>query len=120
MPYAIITKKTFRTKNVARTEKLKKKLDRDLLPEEVIYDTTTSIKYFCVIRPNSSDYEVRTTKIAKEAIFYTEKELPMVKYRLKGKNYSVIDVKTNEEIERAPAIISINAETIADVPCLNQ
>ena len=117
MPYAIITKRTFRTKNVIRTEKLKKKLGRELFPEEIIYETNVCLKYLCVLRPNSSDYEIRTTKIAKEAIYYTEKELPMVKHRLKRKRYSIIDVKTNEEIERFPAAINIalEPETVGDV-----
>jgi hypothetical protein len=117
MAYAIVTKKTFRTKNVTRTEKLQAKLGRDLLPEEMIYDTITTTKYLCVLRPNMPDYEIRTTKIMKDAIFYTEKELPMVKYRLKRKKYSIIDVKTGEEIERFPATINVTSEpeTVGDV-----
>jgi hypothetical protein len=118
MSYAIITKRTFRTKNVTRTEKLKNKLGRDLLPEEIIYDTNTTTEYLCVIRPNSSDYEIRTTKIKKDAIFYTERELPMVQYRLKNKTYYIIDVKTKEEILRIPAAINIaleELETVGDV-----
>ena len=117
MPYAIVTKRTFRTKNVTRTEKLQAKLGRDLLPEEMIYDTTTTTKYLCVLRPNMPDYEIRTTKIMRDAIFYTEKELPMVKYRLKRRRYSIIDVKTGEEIERFPATINVSSEpeTVGDV-----
>lgn len=107
MPYAIITKKIIRTKNHTKMNKLSNKLGRNLFPNEYIYDEHEIIRYVCVIRPNMSDYEIRTTKNKKEAIFYLEKELPLVKHRLKKKNYFIIDSGTGKEIERIPAKINI-------------
>jgi hypothetical protein len=122
MAYAFITKKIVKRENVTRNNKLKWKLERELLPEEVIYDEYTYIKYICVFRPLFSDYEIRITKIKDEAIFYTEKELKLIKYRLKGRQYIIIDTKTNEEIERIPAAINIALEpkTVGEVSCLSE
>lgn len=118
MAYAIITKRTFRTENVSRNARLKEKLGRELAPEEMFYETHTHVRYVCVIRPKLPDYEIRTTKFKRDAIFYTKGELPMVKYRLKDMQYYIIDSQTNEEIERIPAAINIalsEPETIGDL-----
>lgn len=118
MAYAIITKRTFRTENVSRNNKLREKLGRELSPEEIVYETHTHIRYVCILRPKMPDYEIRTTADKRLAIFYTEKELPYAEHRLKGRKYYVIDAKSDEEIKRIPAAINIalsEPETIGDI-----
>lgn len=117
MPYAFVTKHIVKKKNVNKSNKLQRKLDRELLEDEVIYKTRTFLKYLSVISPYMSDYAIMETAVKDEAVFYLENELPIVKHRLKNMEYSIIDVDTKEEVERLPA--SINAilmpETIGEL-----
>lgn len=119
MPYAAITKKIVKSVNKHRTEKLKTKLGRELYPNEIVYTEHEFITYISIVKPKSSDYVIRKTRVKDEAIFYLENELPYVKHILKGKSYSIIDVKTNVEVERLPAAINIalTPETIGDMSC---
>lgn len=119
MPYAAINKKIVKLVNMHRTDKLKAKLGRELYPNEIIYTEHEFITYISIVRPKSSDYVIRKTRVKDDAIFYLDHELPYVKHILKGKSYIIIDVKTGIEVERLPAVINIalQPETIADVSC---
>lgn len=119
MPYAAVINKTIKSVNMNRNDKLRAKLGRDLHPNEIIYTQHSFTTYISIFRPKFTDYEIRKTKLRNEAIFYLADELPYVKHILKGKKYSIIDVHTNEEVERLPAVINIalTPETIGDVSC---
>lgn len=119
MPYAVIIKKKRRIKDAVKNNKLKRKLKRELTSDEIQYLEYESTKYVSMVGFRSSrKCDVRTTIFKNDAIFYLEEDFPYIERVMGNKPYIIIDVKTDEEINKQlPAEITITKqpETVGDV-----
>lgn len=119
MPYAIVVKKRRRIKDAVKNWKLKKKLNRKLKPDEIQYLEYESVKYVSLIGFRSSrKCDVRTTMFKNDAIFYLEEDFPYIERVMGNKPYTIIDVKTDQDINKQlPAEITVTKqpETVGDV-----
>ena len=122
MPYAVIVKKKRKFKDVIKNEKLKKKLGRNLNNDEISYIEYESVNYVCMVGFRTQFKKCHITKEInkRDAIFYTENDLPYVQMIMGNKPYTIIDVKTDQEY-RLPADISVieEPETVGDVKDIN-
>lgn len=119
MPYAVVIKKRRKIKDAVKNSRLKKKLNRKLKPDEIQYLEYDSVKYVSLIGFRSSrKCDVRTTILKNDAIFYLEEDFPYIERVMGNKPYTIINVKTNQEINKQlPAEIAVTKqpETVGDV-----
>lgn len=106
MLYVFKTRGIFDVPNPGANARLRRQLNRQLTPDEVITIPTETYGYVSVVRPTLPDYMVMFHYYKRESVFYYKEELAIIEYILSKEkiNYNIYDVNSNELIP-LPAIV---------------